>query len=116
MSSFKYALHGLLAALRTEKNLCFHLASTVIVIAAGIFFKMDVVEWMVVALCVASVIAAELFNTAIEKLCDVFTTEDHPQIKIIKDIAAAGVLIAAAGAAVAGLIIFTPKIITLLHL
>lgn len=116
MKNFQYALHGFVTALRTEKNLRFQLASAIVVTAAGIFFKIDVLEWMVVVLCIVFVITAELMNTALEKLCDVVTRDHHPQIKIIKDIAAAGVLIASAGAAIAGLIIFTPKIITLLHL
>lgn len=116
MKNFQYALRGFVTALRTEKNLRFHLASAVAVTAAGIFFKIDVLEWMVVVLSIVFVITAELMNTALEKLCDVVTKDHHPQIKIIKDIAAAGVLIAATGAAVAGLIIFIPKSITLLHL
>jgi len=115
MKHFKYALHGLLAALRTEKNLRFHLVSAIVVSAAGIFFKIEAVEWIFVASCISSVITAELFNTAIEKVCDVFTKEQHTQIKFIKDVSAAAVFITSAGAAVTGFVIFTPRLITLIQ-
>lgn len=36
------------------------------------------------------VLAAELFNTAIEALCDFVETRHNEKIRIIKDIAAAG--------------------------
>ncbi|MFM2326878.1 MAG: hypothetical protein RIR31_1080, partial [Bacteroidota bacterium] len=50
-------------------------------------------------------------NTAIEKLCDIVHKDFHPQIKIIKDMAAGAVLIAAISSLITGVIIFVPKII-----
>jgi len=60
------------------------------------------------------VLALELLNTAIEKLCDTISTEIQPEIKIIKDVSAAAVLLSAAGSVVTGIIIFFPKIMQLL--
>ena len=37
---------------------------------------------------------AELFNSAIEALCDFIETRDNPRIKVIKDISASAVGIA----------------------
>ena len=51
-----------------------------------------------VLLASAGVIAAELFNTAIEGLADELHAQAHPAIRIAKDCAAAGVLVAALGA------------------
>jgi len=59
------------------------------------------------------VLMLELVNTALEYLCDIVTTDFHPIVKIVKDIAAAAVLISAAGSVITGLIIFLPKIIAL---
>ena len=70
-------------------------------------------EWLVVVLCITVVLTLEMINTAIEKLCDVVQPDYHPQIKIIKDIAAGAVLIAALGSIIIGAIIFVPKIIAL---
>ena len=47
---------------------------------------------------VSLVIAAELINTALEHLADHLHPEQHPRIKIVKDCAAAAVLILSAGA------------------
>ncbi|HXO15474.1 MAG TPA: diacylglycerol kinase, partial [Steroidobacteraceae bacterium] len=54
--------------------------------------------WALVLLASAVVIAAELFNTAIEGLADELHPQAHPAIGIAKDCAAAGVLVAALGA------------------
>jgi diacylglycerol kinase (ATP) len=61
-----------------------------------------------VVMCIGTVIAAELFNTAIEKLVDLVSPERHPVAGQVKDIAAGAVLICAVAAAIIGLIIFIP--------
>ena len=65
-------------------------------------------EWTVVILCFGVVIAAELFNTAIERLVDLVSPERHPVAGQVKDIAAGAVLVCAVAAAIIGLIIFIP--------
>ena len=44
------------------------------------------------------VLAAELFNTALEQLCDHLHPEKHANIKVVKDVAAGAVLILSIGA------------------
>ncbi len=61
----------------------------------------------------AIVLCAEALNSAIERLCDVVQPELDERIRDIKDIAAGAVLISAIGALVAGLLIFGPKIFSL---
>ncbi|MNY79213.1 Undecaprenol kinase [compost metagenome] len=56
------------------------------------------------------VLIAELLNTAIEVLVDLVSPDIHPKAKIIKDVAAAAVLVSALTAVVVGLVIFIPKI------
>ncbi len=53
--------------------------------------------------------AAEIFNTAIEKIMDYISIDREPEIKFIKDVAAAAVLVAAITAFITGCIIFIPK-------
>lgn len=67
-----------------------------------------------VVLCIALVISLEALNTAIEHLTDLVSPDYHPLAGKAKDVAAAAVLIAAMGAAVAGGLIFLPKITVLL--
>ena len=49
-----------------------------------------------------------MVNSAIEKVCNLITTEYNPAIKTIKDIAAGAVLFAAVVTAIIGAIIFVP--------
>ena len=56
-------------------------------------------------LAIALVGAAELANTAVEALVDLVSPDEHPLAKRAKDVAAAGVLVASAGAAAAGALV-----------
>ena len=81
------------------------------VIAAGILFGIAKTEWLIIILTIGFVLAAEGFNTAIEKLCDHVSPAYHNTIKKVKDFAAAAVLLAAISAAVIGFLIFIPYIL-----
>jgi undecaprenol kinase len=93
-----FALSGLAHALRAERSLRMQLACLLVVAAALVYLQPPAVWWALVSLCAAGVFAAELFNTAIEHLADHVQPDLHPQIRIVKDCAAAAVLCAAAGA------------------
>ena len=56
------------------------------------------VWWALVILVSCAVLAAELFNTAIEHLADKLHPELDPEIRVVKDCAAAGVLVIVIGA------------------
>ena len=86
--SFGYAWKGLRQCIGKEQNLSFHLITTIIVIGAGILFDITRTEWMIIILCIGMVVAAELFNTAIERLVDLVSPERHPIAGQVKDIAA----------------------------
>jgi undecaprenol kinase len=90
-----FALRGLAHALRTEASLQFQAGAP---LAALLLLRPGALWWAAVLLACAAVIAAELFNTAIERLADQLHPAEHPQIGIVKDCAAAAVLIAALGA------------------
>lgn len=108
LRSFGYAWKGIRCCVGKEQNLSFHLIATVVTVIAGFTFGISRTEWMIVLLCIGTVIAAELFNTAIEKLVDLVSPERHPIAGQVKDIAAGAVLVCAVAAAMAGLLIFTP--------
>ena len=77
---------------------------------AGLALGVTRLEWALLALAVGGVWSAEAFNTAVEWLCDVASPEHHPLVKKAKDVAAAGVLLAAIAAGAAGLFIFLPHL------
>ena len=108
LRSFGYAWKGIRCCIGKEQNLSFHLIATAVVVIAGFVLGITRMEWMIIILCIGVVIAAELFNTAIEKLVDLVSPERHPVAGQVKDIAAGAVLICAVAAAIIGLIIFIP--------
>lgn len=109
INSFKYAFQGIITSFKTEKNMKIHIFVMLVVILAGIIFKISKIEWMICILLFALVIAGELFNTAIETVVDMITIEKNEKAKIAKDVAAGAVLICAIGSAVIGIMIFIPK-------
>lgn len=108
-NSFKYAWQGLISAFETERNMKIHVIIMFLVIISGIFFKINVFEWIICVMCFASVIGAELLNTAIETTVDIAMPERNEKAKLAKDISAGAVLVIAIGSAIIGLIIFIPK-------
>ena len=94
----KFALAGLGHAIGAERSVRTHLMFLVAVLAGLAYLRPAPVWWALVLLVSSAVIAAELFNTAIERLADHTQPESHPQIRIVKDCAAAAVLVLSAGA------------------
>jgi len=109
MQSFVDAGRGVATVLRTEWNFRIHAVIAVLAAVAGLVFKISAGEWITVVLSAGMVFMAEVFNTALEYLADAVHPEADRGVGMAKDAAAAGVLIAAVAAAVAGAIIFLPK-------
>jgi undecaprenol kinase len=99
---FRFALLGLAAAWRSERNFRLQLAALVSVIVVLLVLRLEPVWWALVLLTSGSVLAAELFNTALEHLADHLHPDTHVQIRIVKDCAAAAVLVAACAAVAVG--------------
>lgn len=110
INSFKYAFQGIITSFQREKNMKIHIFIMLAVILAGIIFKISKIEWLICILLFALVIAGELFNTAIETVVDMITTEKNEKAKIAKDVAAGAVLVLAIASAMIGLILFIPKL------
>lgn len=110
IDSFRYAIHGIASAIHSERNLRIDLSAATLAVIAGAALRLSSIEWYIILILCGLVIAAELFNTAIEKSLDVITKEYNAAIKTVKDIAAGAVLVIAATAAIVGLIIFVAAI------
>ena len=87
-----------------------HMIIMVLVVIAGMIFKISKIEWMICILLFVVVIAGELLNTSIETIVDMIMPEKNEKAKIAKDVAAGAVLVLAIGAVIIGFIIFIPKI------
>ena len=108
--SFRHAGRGFTWAFSSQANLRVHLAAAAVVLAAALLLRFSTIEFVGLVLCFAIVMAAELFNTALEVLIDYAWPEHHPMIGRAKDVAAAAVLIAAVGAAIVGVLLFARHI------
>lgn len=110
IKSFGYALHGIRLLFSSQANARIHLFVALLVIIAGLLFRISTAEWLAVIVCISLVIAMEAMNTAVEWLTDLVSPEYHPLAGKVKDVAAAAVLITVIGAVAAGLVIFIPRI------
>ncbi|MFD0715092.1 diacylglycerol kinase family protein [Paenibacillus sp. GCM10027626] len=106
----KYALSGIVNAFRTERHLRFHTAAAIVVTVAGLMLQMTRFEWIILVLTMAMVIAAELVNSAVERVVDLASAERHPLAKAAKDMAAGAVLVTAIASVVIGLLLFGPHV------
>ena len=92
IKSFKSAFRGFCFAVKSESHMRFHLVATFYVFVFGCFYDFSAAKWALLAVLCALVIALEMVNTCVEKLCDLFCDRYDFSVKIIKDIEAAAVL------------------------
>src|SRR5690606_1060111 len=113
ITCFEYYFAGLANLLKLEHNARIHVSAAIMVVVAGWLLEISSMEWVASVICIGYVFTTETINTSIENICDHLTTDIHPHIKIIKDLASGAVLISAVTAVVVALIIFLPKILSL---
>jgi diacylglycerol kinase len=102
---FGCALVGCKRGLRSEGNFFVHFFVAAIVVAVAAVLQASLYEWSLLVLCIAAVLAAEMFNCAIEHLAKAITREHNKLIGTALDISSAGVLVAALGASIVGTLI-----------
>ena len=111
--ALRCAVQGLLDAWQSQPNLRLHGYAGAAVIAAGIFFRLSLFEWLWISFAIGLVIFAELMNTAIEQTVDlVVGLRPDPLARQVKDIAAGCVLVAASLALVIGGLTFLPHLLS----
>jgi undecaprenol kinase len=93
LKRLRFSLAGLVTALRSESSLRLQVVAALVVLGALIWLRPAPIWWALFALTIGSVLATELLNTAVEHLADHLHPEIHPTIKIVKDCAAAAVLV-----------------------
>jgi diacylglycerol kinase len=109
-SSLVHAWHGAKHVFRHEKNARIDLWFAIVALLLGIALKLPAAELAAVFFAVVIVFLAEVFNTAIERTLDLIDPNENKRIKLIKDMSAGAVLIAAVAAVMIGLVIFLPAI------
>jgi diacylglycerol kinase (ATP) len=72
----------------------------------GLYFSLKGIELVALCVTITLVFMAEIFNTAVELMMDMLTDHYHTRVKLIKDIAAAVVVLACLNAIAVGYILF----------
>lgn len=109
ISSFNYAVQGIISVLKTEKNMKFHYLAAIAIIIISLFFDISSTEFMLMLFAIVLVVFAEMINTAIERTIDLVVQEYNPIAKYVKDVAAGAVLITAINAIVVAYLVFYDK-------
>jgi diacylglycerol kinase (ATP) len=104
------AIDGIVFAVRNQPNIRIHLVAAVLTLVLSIVLGVTEVEFMIVSLVIGLVIAAELFNSAIEGAVDLITDHYHPLAKMVKDTAAGAVLVTSVIAVIAGYLVFYKRL------
>jgi diacylglycerol kinase (ATP) len=110
--SFVFAGQGVWHAVRHQRNMRVHLVAGVAAVVAGLILKISAVAWACVLLAIGLVLTAEMLNTVVESLVDLYTDEYHPLAKIAKDTAAGAVLVSSLAALGVALAVFLPRLIS----
>mgnify|MGYP000020999348 CR=1 FL=1 len=109
-ASFEFALTGIITAFKEERNMRKHLVSAILVVLAGLIFRVSATEWLFLLLSITLVIAFEIMNSAIENVVDLASNYHFSMLaKNAKDMAAGAVLVVSGFALLTGLVIFVPK-------
>ncbi len=116
IKSFKYAIDGLRVVINDEHNFRIHLFISIGVFMTAYSLNFSMIEWTLLIFSIGLVLFAEVMNTVIERICDIICLESNKEIGLIKDVAAAGVLITSVVAALIGLILFVQKIIYIIKI
>ena len=108
--SFNYAFNGLRLFIAREHNGRIHLCAAILAILLSWYLHLSAIEWVAILGVITMVLVTEILNSAIEKLADVISPGYDPKIKMVKDLAAAAVLVTAFFALAVGGIVFIPKL------
>lgn len=93
IDALKNAMNGLIYAITTQSNIKKQLIIAATVMILSLFFDFKTSEFLCLIFAVVLVIFAEMINTAIETLVDLYTDLYHPKAKIAKDVGAGAVLL-----------------------
>ncbi len=111
--SFYYASEGIVYAINTGRNMKIHLFIAIFILVSGMCLHFNETEVLIIFLCIAMVIGAEIFNTAIEKTVDIMIKDYHPTAKVAKDLAAGAVFLIVLIVIFVGIIVILPYLLSL---
>ena len=113
--SFSAAMRGAAYTIRTQRTTHIELAAAVVVVAAGLWLRIEALAWAVLALTVATILALEAVNSAVEAVVDLVSPDYHELARTAKDCAAGAMIFAVLGSLGVAAAIFGPPLFHLLR-
>lgn len=110
LDAWNNAIYGIIYTTKTQLNFKVQLVVTVCILILSLFFELTKVEFLCLTFSIMFVLFAELINTAIESVVDLFVDVYHPKAKVAKDVAAGAVIVAALNAIIVAYFLFFEKI------
>jgi len=112
LRSFGYAFEGVAYILRTQRNARIEVILGIGAVLLAAWLGVTAVEWAVLAITIALVLALEWINTSLELAVSLASPERHRSAKAAKDVAAACVLLGAITSIIVGLLLFAPRLVS----
>jgi diacylglycerol kinase len=114
-STFKNARKGMRLTLKSERNIRVHLFVAALVLITAYCLNFSVMRFCILIMAIASVISAEMLNSAIEFSLDaIFHNRYSRMVGMAKDIAAGAVMVVTISAIIVGVLLFAPPVLYLI--
>ncbi len=107
---FRVATRGVVRAFISQRSFWIHLPVAAAVLIGAALHGVTRMEWAILIICITIVLAAEMFNTALEHLARVVTDEENEDVRQALDIASGAVLVTAIGALAVGSMILLTRL------
>jgi diacylglycerol kinase (ATP) len=92
--------------IKHERNFQIELLAFFVNLFLIFYLKLSAIDTILILIASFGVLSAEIFNTAIEKICDIIQPEFDKRIGFIKDISAGAVLLMTAASVVVGVLVY----------
>ncbi|MCW1961562.1 diacylglycerol kinase family protein [Chryseobacterium viscerum] len=112
--SFLNAFRGVFMMIKTERNFQIELLAFFVNLFLIFYFKLNNTDTALVIIASFAVLSAEIFNTAIEKICDIIQPNFDKRIGFIKDIAAGAVVLTAIASVIVGVLVYGKYVVRLM--
>ncbi|QIY89570.1 diacylglycerol kinase family protein [Chryseobacterium gallinarum] len=104
--SFLNAFRGVFVMIKTERNFQIELMAFFINLFLIFYLQLSGTDAALILIVSFAVLSAEIFNTAIERICDIIQPDFDKRIGFIKDIAAGAVVLMAIVSVIVGILVY----------
>ena len=108
-----FAFRGIGYMIKNERNFKIHLFFAVLISLIGLLIGFNRCEWMIVILLIAVILSAEIFNSALERVCDLMREKlklKYEDTTVIRNLSAGAVIIIAFFSLLIGIILIIGKL------